>query len=81
MVDLVRLDVPQRPPDVLRIGELDLREPKPVSERREALVLLRIPQYRPEDLIALAEQQLSEVGTVLPADARDQRAPRHRARP
>ena len=81
MVDLVRLDVAQRPPDVLRILELDLREPEPLSERREALVLLRIPEHRAEHLIALPEQQLREVGTVLPADAGHERAARHPRQP
>ena len=77
MVDLVRLDVPKRPPNVLRILEIDLREPETLPDRRQALVLLRIPEYRAEHVIAMPEQQLREVGAVLPADTGHERAAPH----
>jgi hypothetical protein len=75
VVGLVRPDLPNRGPDRIAVGQLELSELDPLHDA------LRRTEDGAEHLIAMPEQQLSEVGAVLPADPGDERAPRHRAAP
>ncbi len=81
MVDLVRLELAQRPADALGVLEIDLHEPDPLADGVEGLVALGIPEHGAENLMAMAEELFREVGPVLPADAGHERAPSHRAAP
>src|SRR5829696_8526170 len=67
----------------MRIEQVALDQADPVREMADALDVLRRRAARhPEHLVAFLEQDLGEVGAVLPRDSRDQRAPiRHRAPP
>jgi hypothetical protein len=70
VVDLIRLALPDHGFDGLRIGQLELDE---IDALRQPV---RSFEDGAENLIALPKKQLSEVGTVLPADSGDKGTPR-----
>jgi hypothetical protein len=70
VVDLVRLELPDRFCDGVAVGQLELDELDAVRN------LVRRREDRAVYVVALPQQKLGEVGAVLPTDPGDEGAPR-----
>ena len=75
VVHLLRLGGGQRPHQAGEVHQVPGQQPDVGQLRRQHRQLgVVLPAHQAEDLVALAQQQLGQVGTVLAGDAGDQRA-------